>query len=296
MLVKKLLLLSLIILSIFLGYSFGYPNFLEKKEKKVQPHKTPIVRIALVADSENENDLLTKALRQAQGMGINFVIGLGDWTNTGTIAELEVAKKIFDQSGLKYFLTPGDHDLWDSRNRGLDALVNYRQVFGEPSRVIHENGVQFVIIDNSDIYKGIAPKDWDLLEKVTKVTKESKESNVVKTSDSSDSADTSVTPKLTFVFAHKTPFHPESAHVMGEDSAEVAGQAKQFMDLMEQRRVDGFFSGDLHFFARFNSPNGSVKITTIGAASSERNFQGPRFGILTVYNDYSWEVEDVEIR
>ena len=37
-------------------------------------------------------------------------------------------------------------------------------------------------------------------------------------------------------------------------------------------------------------------MTTIGAVASERNFQGPRFGILTVYGDYSWEVENVEIR
>ena len=68
------------------------------------------------------------------------------------------------------------------------------------------------------------------------------------------------------------------------------------MDLLEQKRVDGFFSGDLHFFARFNSPSQAVKMTTIGAVNSARNFQGPRFAIVTVYSDYSWEVEDVEIR
>ena len=147
--------------------------------------------------------------------------------------------------------------------------------------------------------------------------------------------------RICFVFAHKTPFHPESKHVMGEDSAEVARQARNLIDLLEDTHpchsresgnqilnrvfdytqtvpdrersrtveddrnqvdydkcpaVDGFFSGDLHFFAKYQSPNKSVKITTIGAIASDRNFQGPRFAILTVWDDYSWEVEDIEIR
>ena len=68
------------------------------------------------------------------------------------------------------------------------------------------------------------------------------------------------------------------------------------MDLLEENRVDGFFAGDLHFFAEYKSPNQAVKITTVGAVDNVRNFQGPRFAILTVYDDYSWEVEDVEIR
>ena len=54
------------------------------------------MRVALVSDSHNENDLLEKALAQAAGEGINFVIGLGDYTNTGTVEELQAAKNVFD--------------------------------------------------------------------------------------------------------------------------------------------------------------------------------------------------------
>ena len=60
--------------------------------------------------------------------------------------------------------------------------------------------------------------------------------------------------------------------------------------------MDGFFSGDLHFFAEYQSPAKIVKMTTVGAVARERNFQGPRFVILTVFDDYKWEVQDVEIR
>ncbi len=278
---KKLLLLILVLFAIGLGYSFansgffkGWDNKTMKQHANALSEKTPLVRIVLVADSENENDLLAKALDQAKGMGVNFVIGLGDWSQVGTLSELSAAKAVFDKSGLRYFLTAGDHDLWDSRNRGEDALTNYRQIFGEPTQTREEKGIHIVIVDNSDIYSGLSQKDWESL------------NSKLETRNS----------KLTFVFAHKTPFHPESAHVMGEDSPDVARQAKQFMDLMEAKKVAGFFSGDLHFFAQFKSPNASVKITTIGAVSGERNFQGPRFGILTVFDDYSWNVEDVDVR
>ena len=83
---------------------------------------------------------------------------------------------------------------------------------------------------------------------------------------------------------------------MGEQSAQVAKQAKEFLSILEDNNADGFFSGDLHFFAQFNSPSGNVKMTTIGAVNSARNFQGPRFAVVTVFDDYSWEVEDIEIR
>lgn len=243
---------------------------------RVQGEKTakiPILRFAMVADSENDNDLLSKALDQAKGMGVNFVIGLGDWSSVGTTSELTPVKGIFDKSGMTYYLTAGDHDLWDSRNRGEDALTNYKQVFGEPTREFDTNGVQFVIVDNSDIYKGISSDDWQLL------------------------AGSLAKPvKLRFVFAHKTPYHPQSSHIMGEDNPKVADQAQSFLALLEKSRVDGFFSGDLHFFAQFKSPANTVKITTIGAVDADRNSQGPRFSTVTVYNDYSWEVNDVEIR
>ncbi len=277
---RKFLLLFLIVFSIVLGYSLAKDKFSKDQGQISQNQpKTPILRFALVADSEDENGLLVKALSQAKGAGVNFVIGLGDWTSVGTVQQLEQVRKVFDDSGLIYYLTAGDHDLWDSRNRGEEALANFKQVFGKASQVSNKEGVEFVILDNSDIYKGIDDEGWQMLQ------------------DSLSAGPVAgATRSLTFVFAHKTPFHPQSAHVMGEDSAQVAQQAKKLIDLLEIRKVDGFFCGDLHFFAQFNSPSGNVKMTTVGAVASERNFQGPRFAIVTVYSDYSWEVADVGIR
>ena len=275
---KKLLLLVLILLSILLGYSlakssFTVPGFEKDKNQETEKVKKPVLRFAVLSDSGGENDLLKKTLTQAEGKGINFVIGLGDWSSVGTQEQLSVAKQVFDDSKLEYYVTAGDHDLWASRNRGENALSNFNQVFGSAQRLIEKNGIQIVILDNSDIYKGIPSGSWELLF-------ESLKKDV----------------KLRFVMAHKTPFHPDSAHIMGQDAQNVKAQAENLLSILEEGQISGFFSGDMHFFAQFKTPKQAVKITTIGAVASQKNFQGPRFGIVTVYDDYSWKAEDVEIR
>lgn len=268
---KIFLVLILIILSVAIGLNWSKSND-QSGEEAGKPKKV-LLRFGLVSDSENENDLLTKALLQVQGAGVNFVIGLGDWSSVGTIDELTATKQVFDESGLTYFVTAGDHDLWDSRNRGDEATTNFRNVFGDSTHSIEKEEIQFVILDNSDIYKGIDASSWSLV-----------------------AGSLSEDAKLRFFFSHKTPFHPQSSHIMGEDNSDVAKQAAELLSILESNNIDGFFSGDLHFFAQFNSPNDSVKITTVGAVNRARNFQGPRFALVTVYEDYTWEVQDVEIR
>lgn len=250
-----------------------------KKEEGVagtKDQKSEILRFAIVADSHDDNENLKKALDEAKSWKANFVVGLGDYSEVGTLEQLSDSKKVFDSYEFKYYFTAGDHDLWDSRDKGNDPLTNFESIFGKATHVFDQQGVEFVIVDNSDIYKGISDSDWQLL-------------------NQSLVGRTATPPRLVFVFSHKTPYHPQSAHIMGEETQSVAIQAKEYLKLLEDSKVDGFFSGDLHFFARFNSPSG-VKISTIGAVGSQRNFQGPRFAVVKVYSDYSWDTEDVEIR
>ncbi len=271
---KLFFLLILIGFSVAIGYSIRPEQSSSNQEILTSSlPKREILRFAIVTDSSGENQLLEKALSQAKGAGVNFVIGLGDWTTVGTRADLLSAKKVFDESGFKYYVTAGDHDLWDSRDKKEEPLNNFIEVFGEPNSLIEQNGIKIVLIDNSDIYKGLGEKTWDFLDKAFWEK-----------------------AKLTFVAAHKTPFHPESKHIMGAQSVDVANQAQRLMKILRENSIDGFFSGDIHFFARFNTEDEKIKITTIGAVARERNFQGPRFGIVKVFSDYTWEVEDVEIR
>lgn len=268
---KKFFLLFLIFVFLPLVYFFGFSK--DSTNVPIERNRSTILTVGMVADSHTENDFLEKALSDLKSRNVDFVIGLGDYTNLGTAEELNSAKSVFEKSGLSYFVIPGDRDGWESREKGLGNSAQFLQTFGVSGmQTFEKKGVRFVLVDNSDLYKGIGAPDWADIS-----TSLSKQSN------------------LTLVFAHKTPYHPDSVHIMGEDSAEVAGQAIEFMNLMERSKVDGFFSGDLHFFGRFNSPDGSVRISTIGAVASLRNFQGPRFSILRVYDDFSWEVSDIPI-
>src|SRR3989344_6113889 len=224
---KTLLLIVLVLLSIFLGYtlaksSFKVPAVEEESDQDSEAAKKPILRFAALSDSQGENDLLKKALETAEGKGINFVVGLGDWSSVGTMEQLSVAKQVFDQSKLEYYVTAGDHDLWDSRNRGEDALSNFKGTFGSAYHLIERNEIQIVILDNSDIYKGIPSESWQLL---------------------FDNLEKDV--KLRFVMAHKTPFHPDSAHIMGQNAENVKAQAENLLEILEEGKISGSFSCDL---------------------------------------------------
>ena len=232
-----------------------------------------IYAFALVSDSHLNNEGLANALGLAKQQGVNRVFGLGDWTNYGEVDKLTQAKKIFDDSGLIYEVLSGDHDLANSRDLSLSAKSNFEAVFGKTLMNVEESGVQFVLVDNSDIYKGLSDEDWFELKNIL----------------------LSQPPNLRFVLAHKTPYNPDTTHVMGYGNEEVTLQAKQFLYQLENSKVNELFTGDLHHFARYSSPDGGVRITTIGAIGAEKNFQGPSFVIVKVLSDYSYEVENVQI-
>lgn len=245
---------------------------------KPNPPKKLSFKFALVADSHSENDLLTKALSQANEQKVAFIIGLGDYTEVGTISELEAAKAAFTGSGLRFFVTPGDHDLWDSRDKGrASPLFNFNQVFGPSFQSFSQNGVKFIILDNSDNYVGLSDAE---LKWLNNELEKSKKEN----------------PKLILVFLHEPPYHPSSERVMGKVSPNLKDQAKQVLKRIKQTGVKGVFAGDIHFFTRYNDPETGLDMTTIGAIASQRNTQNPRYAIISIYDDGSYDVEDIEVK
>jgi len=123
----------------------------------------------MVADSHNDNVDLQKAINQAKQLhsDLAFIIGLGDYTDVGTIDELKSAKNKFDLASLRYFLVPGDHDLWDARNRSLPAISNFKEVFGPNFQSFTFNNFSFLLLDNSDDYKGLTvPRLWKKQSKI----------------------------------------------------------------------------------------------------------------------------------
>jgi len=269
---KKVFTLILIIFVLFFGYKILKSNVGQPRVEGERTGKV-IYSFALVSDSHLNNNGLARALEIAKQDGVTRVFGLGDSTNYGEIEKLQQAKSVFDNSGVSYQVLSGDHDLANSRDLGLSAKNNYLSVFGKTPTELTESGVQFVVVDNSDIYTGIDDEDWFEIK------------NVLLSSP----------PRLRFVLAHKTPYNPDTTHIMGNGNEEVTVQAKQLLYLVENSKVNEFFSGDLHHFARYSSPNDGVRITSVGALATEKNFQGPNFVMVKVFENYTYEVENIEI-
>lgn len=232
----------------------------------------------LVADSHSENNLLQKAISQSkQKASIKFIIGLGDYTEVGTAEELTKLKKELDSAGIRYFLVPGDHDLWDARDKSKPALENFTKVFGLNYQAFTYEGVKFILLDNSDIYKGLGETQIKWLNGELERIKQDAE------------------VKMILVFIHKPLYHPSSEHVMGMEEPKLKDEAKNLSKLLKDNVVKEIFSGDIHFYTRYQDPTG-FQMTTVGAVSTQRNPQNPRYAIVKVYEDLSYDVTDIEIK
>ena len=247
----------------------------QKVSPEIENPLTPVqknvtFRFALIADSHTDFPTLQLALQDAKTQGASYVIGLGDYSAFGSMKELETSKKTFDESGLPFYVVPGDHDLGESRALSGVPEKLFSEVFGEPYQVFVKGQVKHVLIHNADNYLGLSEEQWKW---VTTAIEKGPE-------------------KLLFVFLHEPLYHPTSTHIMGRggEYPEAEKERKELLSLLSQKQVDEVFAGDIHFFARFPKADGSVTMTTIGAVTTERNPQTPRYVLVDVFDDYSYQV------
>lgn len=252
-------------------------NGAKDQQTTFAPTAPLLYRFAVVADSHLDVGSLNKALNLAKATQVKFVIGMGDFSDVGTIEELRATKKEFDLVGLSYYVIPGDHDLWDSRNRGLSATTNFTQVFGVPYQSLAYQNTRIILVNNSDNYGGLdqAQLDW-LEQELDRVSQEPS--------------------KLLLVFISIPLYHPSSDHVMGKTEAKLTGQAQHLMTTFARKGVDEVIAGDAHFFSRYVEPTNNLKMTTAGAVTATKNAQAPRLLLVDVYEDGSYNLQDIEIK
>ncbi len=231
-------------------------------------------KFAIIADSHKDTADLKKALAQAKQAGAKFVVGLGDLSDVGTVDELRNSKEQFDMAELPYYIAPGDHDLWDSRDKGKPASQNSTDIFGQPYQSFAYDSVRFILVYNSDNYKGIDELQLNWLQ------------DELKRSGSDQKA------KLIFVALPTPIYHPSSDHVMGKVSPSLKNQADHLIDLFKKNGVDEVFAADTHYYTRYVEPTMDLKMTTVGAVTSDRNPQSPRFTMVEVYEDNSYQVRE----
>lgn len=248
-------------------------------DSKQASKSAPVISFLLIADSHSDSEYLAKAITQAKKLhpDLSFIIGLGDYTNVGTVEELTAAKSEFDQAGLRYFLVPGDHDLWDSRNRSLAATADFTRVFGPNYQAFDYDGFSFLLIDDSDDYKGIDEKQSNWIGRELQKDKQDQTKGIL-------------------VFTHEPLYHPSSDHFMGKTDPLFKQQAQTLIYQFASAGVKEVFAGDTHDFSQYSEPQTNLPMVTVGAVTRDRNLQLPRFAVGYVFADGSVRVEDVEIK
>lgn len=251
------------------------PNGIRKQKQSSEPI---ILKFALVSDSHSDNQNLSKALNEAKKEGSKFVIGLGDYTEVGTDEELLAAKKVFDSSGLPYYLTAGDHDLWNSRDKNgeAEAASHFIKILGSPYQSFADSNIRFLILYNSDNYQGVDDVQMSWLNEELERVKNNQY-------------------LLTLAFAHIPLYHPSSDHFMGKTTQSLVSQAGLITQALSEGGVSEVFFGDTHFHTSYTEPKYGLNMTVIGALASERNTQKPRFSIVEVHADGVYNVKDIEL-
>ncbi|EKD91292.1 MAG: metallophosphoesterase [uncultured bacterium] len=229
------------------------------------------LKFAVIADPHLDYPGLAKALKIAKEKNTQFIIAMGDFSDVGTTRELMASRQKFDEGGLTYYALPGDHDLWDSRDKGNIPNQNFNSVFGPPYQAFSVNDVRFILVYNSDNYSGLDEIQLSWVEE--EVDKSSADPSAV-----------------TFVFAATPLYHPSSDHVMGKVTPKLKNQADHLIDIFKKGGVEEVFSADTHFYSRYQEPKSMLNMTTVGAVTSDRNPQTPRFAIVEVYTDGSYNV------
>lgn len=234
-------------------------------------------RFAVIADSHKDYSNLAKALKQAKDANAKIIVGMGDLSDVGTVEELKKTKEQFDLSGLPYYITPGDHDLWDPRDKNLPAAQNFMDTFGPPYQAFSYDSVRYILIYNSDNYLGLDELQLKWLE--DELSKQEQNPS-----------------KLIFAIADLPIFHPSSDHVMGKTNEKLKNQADHLASIFKKHGVDEVFSADTHFFSQYKDPINDLNMTTVGAITSDRNPQTPRFVLVDIYEDGSYNIQSVEIK
>ena len=243
-----------------------------------QPSAPLAFSFAIIADPHKDMVNLKKALEQIKANDAKFVVGIGDLSDVGTDDELRNSKEQFDLAGLPYYVTPGDHDLWDSRDKGDQADTNFKEIFGTPYQTFAYDSVRFVLVYDSDNYEGLDQLQLSWLDQELK--------RVYADGDA----------QLIFVALATPLYHPSSDHVMGKVTPNLKNQASHLIDLFKKNGVDEVFAADTHYFTRYTEPTMDLKMTTVGAVVADRNPQSPRFVMVDVYEDGTYNVKETPIQ
>lgn len=250
--------------------------------------KEEILRICILADIHQDIGNLNKALDGIKNSECGYMFVIGDLTNYGDVSSLEEVRDVLGESGLEYYIIPGDHDLADS-----SGASNFNKVFGKNYKNVELTGIKFVFIDNSANFTVIS------------------DSQISWIRDKVEGADFVVMSQPLFVEGLKPPFSstymgsmlnsPES-DALKKKQEDVLKQGKELLDIIRKSSVLATVSAEHH---RSSKLQDSVRVSlthyVIGAVTGIVNdfpqsaIQTSRFSILKIYEDKSYLIEDITL-
>lgn len=254
-------------------------DFMQKVQapqtQKPQPTNAPVLSFALIADSHNANDNLTKAIGRINQTNAKYIFGLGDYTDVGTETELKNFYTTISKTDKKVVLLPGDHDLWNGRDKTEDPFHFFNKIIPSAPSQITEGDIQFIFINNADLYHGIPSDQFEKLNETLKTS----------------------SAKVIVLLAHKAIKHPLTIHTMGyindQKNTEVLAQADSLLQTINQIQNKKIYllHGDLHSFGQYQM-DGGVAAYAIGALTTDKNFQTPRFATAQIDAQGTLTVQD----
>ncbi len=234
---------------------------------------------AVISDIHNNTEELKQAIEIINKQNEEFVVGLGDYTDVGTTEELTKVSNELKNLNKKFYSVPGDHDLWNGRDKGTEPITYYQNIFGKTPEAFISKDIQFIFLNNADLYTGINQEELN---------------NFYTTLENTPS-------ETIIIFSHKAIYHPLTIHKMGyvgdEKNDVVLTQADEISSKLTATRDKKIYlmHGDLHSSSKFNGSSDNIKNFTIGALEKKKNFQTPRFSIANIYVDGTVDTQDVPV-
>lgn len=239
----------------------------EKSGKNGADRVPELFTVALLADSGEDTEHLLAALQKAKDLEVDFIIHLGDLTAWGDVKSLENIKNILDDSGMTWYVLPGDHDLAQSV-----GTQNFLKVFDTNYTTIEIKGVKILLLDNSANYTPLDETRFNWYS-----------TNIIDTD---------------FLMLSQPLYHPSNDRIMGIVNGEIQDsvydQAKIILDKVQESDTKAIFAADRHMSSKSaDEKNSNLNHYVVGALAKSRSYQTPRFSILTVFEDLTYDVSEI---
>ena len=240
---KRHIILTVVFLTILLALSAVAPGCgkVERENPPPAPVTTndqvesgPRFSFIVCGDPQNNYEVFDKVLEAASS--VDFLIIAGDLTGSGTATEFANFMDAMEQSGVRYYCVPGNHDVATS-----PVDENYRQYLGAPYQSFNYENCHFALIDNGTPGRGFYPAEGQWLKSNLEAARDGGFDHI-------------------FAVCHVPPGYPYSLRPDPEQAAGMEAN-ENLVPILAEGGVEELFCGHFHAYRQFEEDGVLVTIT-----------------------------------